>query len=283
MTAREAYRHLKQSLAYLGQQEAEAEAREALCEICGIEVRELLLNPGKAVCEEQSRALERLIARRSLGEPLAYVLGSRAFYGLRFSVTADVLIPRQETELLVERCICLVRREKIESVLDLCTGSGCIAVCLANHTDANVCASDLSPAALKVARENAENLGAQVRFLQSDLLQNVPGRFGLIVSNPPYLSDAEYASIPAAVREREPALALRGGADGLYFYRRIAKQAPHSLLPGGYLALEIGFEQAEAVGGLLRAEGFGKIEVFADYAGLNRMVFAKLDRKLGAE
>ena len=281
MTAREVYRHLKASFASMGEREAEAEVREMLHCVCGLSVHELLLFPDREIPASQEERLRMLAARRTCGEPLAYLLGEREFYGLRFFVTEDVLIPRQETELLVERCIQLIQKENRRTALDLCTGSGCIAVCLSRHTSAAIFAADISPAALSVAGKNAETLGAPVRFFESDLLQNVEGSYDLIVSNPPYLSEAEYARIHPAVRDKEPGLALLGGADGLLFYRRIAKEAPGHLNPGGRLALEIGYEQAGAVCALLRAQGFDRIEVEKDYAGLDRMVFAMWNKAGG--
>lgn len=282
MTAREAYRYLKASFAPLGEREAEAEAREVLFSVCGLSASELLLFPEKPILAAQEQTLKALCVRRTCGEPLAYLLGEREFYGLRFSVSEDVLIPRQETELLVERCTEIIQKENLKTALDLCTGSGCIAVCLSRHTSAAISASDISPEALSVARKNAETLGASVRFFESDLLKNVEGSYDLIVSNPPYISKEEYACIEPAVREKEPALALLGGADGLLFYRRIAEDAPSHLNPGGHLALEIGYEQAKAVCALLRAQGFDKIEVLKDYAGLERMVFAIWNKAMGA-
>ena len=275
MNRRQAYRQLKQALAHLGPGEAEAEAREALEVLCSVSVQDLLLAPGEELDEERVLALQELACRRKAGEPLAYLLGSRAFYGMRFVVSQAVLIPRQETELLAERCIEIIQRKNLKTVLDLCTGSGCIAICLAKHTAAAISASDISRDALAIAQGNAEKLGADVHFFASDLLEKAQGPYDLIVSNPPYISDAEYAAIDAGVREQEPALALRGGADGLTFYRRIAQQAPKYLTKGGQLALEIGYEQGEAVCRLLAEQGFDRIELAKDYAGLDRMVFAE--------
>ena len=275
MNRQQAYRQLKQALAHLGPGEAEAEAREALEVLCSVSMQDLLLAPGEELDEEQVLALQELACRRKAGEPLAYLLGSRAFYGMRFAVSQAVLIPRQETDLLAERCVEIIQRKNLKTVLDLCTGSGCIAICLAKHTAAAVSASDISRDALAIAQGNAEKLGADVHFFASDLLEKAQGPYDLIVSNPPYISDAEYAAIDAGVREQEPALALRGGADGLTFYRRIAQQAPKYLAEGGQLALEIGYEQGEAVCRLLAEQGFDRIELVKDYAGLDRMVFAE--------
>ncbi len=275
MNRQQAYRQLKQALAHLGPGEAEAEAREALEVLCSVSMQDLLLAPGEELDEEQVLALQELACRRKAGEPLAYLLGSRAFYGMRFAVSQAVLIPRQETELLAERCVEIIQRKNLKTVLDLCTGNGCIAICLAKHTAAAVSASDISRDALAIAQGNAEKLGADVHFFASDLLEKAQGPYDLIVSNPPYISDAEYAAIDAGVREQEPALALRGGADGLTFYRRIAQQAPKYLAEGGQLALEIGYEQGEAVCRLLAEQGFDRIELAKDYAGLDRMVFAE--------
>lgn len=275
MNRQQAYRQLKQALAHLGPGEAEAEAREALEVLRSVSMQDLLLAPGEELDEEQVLALQELACRRKAGAPLAYLLGSRAFYGMRFAVSQAVLIPRQETELLAERCIEIIQRKNLKTALDLCTGSGCIAICLAKHTAAAVSASDISRDALAIAQGNAEKLGADVHFFASDLLEKAQGPYDLIVSNPPYISDAEYAAIDAGVREQEPALALRGGADGLTFYRRIAQQVPKYLAEGGQLALEIGYEQGEAVCRLLAEQGFDRIELAKDYAGLDRMVFAE--------
>lgn len=214
-----------------------------------------------------------LILQRANRVPLQWLTGHQSFCGLDFRVTPDVLIPRPETALLAERSIALGRSQPDFSLLDLCCGSGCIAVtCALALPGARVTACDDSRPALEVAEDNARRLGASVSFRQGDLLNAVPDqRFHLIASNPPYIPSGDCPELQPEVR-REPLLALDGGADGLDFYRRIAREAPAHLYKGGALLLEVGMGQAEAVTRLLRAGGFEDISVTDDLAGIPRMV-----------
>ncbi|MDE7300163.1 MAG: peptide chain release factor N(5)-glutamine methyltransferase, partial [Lachnospiraceae bacterium] len=206
--------------------------------------------------------------------PLQYLTGSQEFMGMEFQVTRDVLIPRQDTERLVEevlRC-CSGKR-----VLDVCTGSGCIIISLAKLAKLKEAAGcDLSEKALAVAGANAGKLGAQVRFFQSDMFSCVDGRYDIIVSNPPYIRSEDIDGLMPEVRCHEPRMALDGGEDGLSFYRLIAGQAGQFLVPDGRLYLEIGCDQAEAVSELLRQRGFRELMVVKDYAGLDRVVTGTL-------
>lgn len=225
-------------------------------------------------------AYRALVKRRSEGEPVAHLLGRREFWSRNFVVTPDVLVPRPETELLVERALAVVDaeggRDRALRVLDLGTGSGALAVTLANELpQADVTAVDVSLAALAVARRNADALGVapRVRFVESDWTAALAAdeRFDLVVSNPPYVPSGELPTLSAEVR-RDPALALDGGVDGLVAYRRIAADAARLLAPGGTLLCEVGAGQAAEVAALFAAAGLAAIACFADLAGIERVV-----------
>jgi release factor glutamine methyltransferase len=240
-----------------------------------------------------------LIDRRRRGEPIQYITGEAEFYGLLFRVTPDVLIPRPETEHLVEQAIALARpgcpihaqpyrawvgkRERPQStscrILDIGTGSGAIAIALAhNLPNAQITATDVSAAALAIACENAERnqVSSRIRFLQGDLLAPVAGEFfDLIVSNPPYVSNSDRNTLAIEVRDHEPALALFAGNDGLDIYRRLIPAAFKSLVPGGCLLLEIGFGQEPAIRGLLTSAGFQNIDFHPDLQSIPRVAVAQ--------
>ncbi|MBV8049110.1 MAG: peptide chain release factor N(5)-glutamine methyltransferase [Paludibacterium sp.] len=217
-----------------------------------------------------------LAERRVAGEPLAYLLGMREFYGRPFAVTPDVLIPRPETEHLVEAALARVGHQPAE-VLDLGCGSGAIAVTLALEAPSwRVSAVDVSAAALTVARGNAERLGARVDFLQGSWFAPLPpgGCFQLIVSNPPYIAASDHHLDEGDVRF-EPRLALTDGGDGLACLREIAAGAPARLAPGGWLMVEHGYDQGEAMRALLAAQGFVEVETLPDLAGLDRVTLGR--------
>lgn len=228
--------------------------------------------------EAQEAAFEALLCRRMTREPLQYILGEQSFCGRLFQVDERVLIPRPETELLAERAAEALRRFPAPArALDLCCGSGCLGITLALEVPgAQVMLADLSPAALEVSRRNADRLHADVTLHQGDLWAAVQAeKFHLIVSNPPYIPDAECLTLQEEVRQ-EPSMALKGGADGLDFYRRIAQGLKRHLLPGGRLLLEVGDGQAAAVQALLKAEGADSC-CHRDYQQKLRMVEAWLD------
>ena len=221
--------------------------------------------------------MSALVGRRSAGEPMAYLLGVREFYGRDFAVTPDVLIPRPETELLVD-----IAKEKVgvggtAHILDLGTGSGCIALTLALELpQAQVAAADVSSAALAVARDNAARLGARVEFLESDWFAALPAQaFDLIVANPPYVA-ADDPHLSQGDLRFEPQGALTDHADGLAALRHIITQAPAWLSPQGWLFCEHGYDQADAVKGLLQAAGFTNIEQHRDLAGIIRCSGARI-------
>jgi release factor glutamine methyltransferase len=243
----------------------------------------LLAHADEELPDEQAIRFLALIERRYAGEPIQYITGETEFYGLPFRVTPDVLIPRPETEHLVEKVIDLASRIEQPRIVDVGTGSGAIAVALAKHlTDAFIVATDLSQAALEVAELNAgqNEVWERIRFLHGDLLAPVAGqRFDLIVSNPPYVSTADRATLSVEVREHEPALALFAGDDGLEVYRRLIPAAFAMLVPGGYLALEIGCGQSPAITELLTTSGFVQIEFVPDLQGIPRVACAQRPQK----
>lgn len=261
--------------------DAALDARLLLEHVCATDVQTLLAEPEREVSEEEERTFLSLIARRAAHEPLAYIVGEQEFMGLPFVVTPDVLIPEQDTEILVEEA--MRQMEDNSRILDLCTGSGCILLSLLHYS--NGCTgvgTDLSEAALAVAGRNAEALGlaGQCTWLSGDLFsalegaEGIPQRYDLIVSNPPYIPAAVIETLAEEVQGHEPRMALDGGADGLDFYRRIIGEAQRHLVIGGRVMLEIGYDQGERVPALLREAGFIEVEVYRDYGGNDRVVSA---------
>ncbi|WP_141592009.1 peptide chain release factor N(5)-glutamine methyltransferase [Myxococcus sp. AB056] len=237
----------------------------------------LYVDLDRPLSKEELGAYRALIERRMAGEPTQYLTGVREFYNRPFKVDARVLIPRPETELLVEAALRMLPKDAPGRALDVCTGSGCIAISLAaERPQATVIATDLSPDACALARENAQALGVadRVTVLQGDLFTPVPAgeRFQVVVSNPPYIASGEIPGLSAEVR-REPKLALDGGPDGLVAVRRVVTGARQWLEPGGLLALEIGEDQGPAVLELLRAAGYADARVEKDLERRERMAF----------
>lgn len=246
-----------------------AEARLLLCHVLGCSTAWIEAHRDDALGEAEGERFAGLASRRAAGEPVAYLVGTREFYGRDFAVSPAVLIPRPETELLID----LVKAGPVPSrVLDLGTGSGCLAITLALELPrTELTAIDRSPDALVVARGNAECLGARVRFLEGDWFDAVAGeRFDVIVSNPPYVAEADPHLREGDLRF-EPAMALRCGTDGLDAIRRIVAQAPSHLIAGGRLLFEHGYDQAEAAASLLAAAGFSDPEAHRDLAGIVRV------------
>ena len=226
--------------------------------------------------EDELAACRELVRRRGLREPVAYVIGSWGFRGLDLAVDARVLVPRPETELLVDRCLELLEGVERPRVVDVGTGSGAIALSLkSERPDAEVVACDISQDALDVAAANAERLGLDVELHLSDLLAQVPGDdFRLVVSNPPYVSEREMADLEPEVAEYEPRLATVAGADGLEVYRLLLPEAAGRLVDGGNLALECGSGQAPPLVAELAAAGYGPAGIDPDLAGIERVVWA---------
>ena len=272
MNYRKLYETGKDRLEKAGIQEAALDARLLLEEVCGTDRNTLLVHGDRAVTEEEETQFRIFIERRSTHEPLQQITGWQEFMGLRFSVTEDVLVPRQDTETLVEEVMRYLR-DGME-ILDVCTGSGCILLSLLRYS--NGCRGvgcDISEKALAVAGQNAKELGISAQFIQSDLFESIEGRFEYIVSNPPYIRKDMIPTLMEEVRDHEPLIALDGGEDGLDFYRKITREAAEHLYSGGMLFFEIGYDQGKAVKLLMEEEGYEEVTVSQDLAGLDRVVY----------
>ncbi|MEJ5252177.1 MAG: peptide chain release factor N(5)-glutamine methyltransferase [Chthonomonadetes bacterium] len=248
------------------------DAELLLADLLGVGRAHLYAHPEQELDTDVLREFLRRLERRAKREPLAYILGRAEFYGLEFTVTPDVLVPRPETEVLVEAILARAP----QTVADIGTGSGCIAVAVAvNLPRAQVWATDISEGALRIARENARrhHVADRVHFLQGDLLQPLAGlRLDVVASNPPYVAESERLSLQPEVRDWEPPQALFTGADPLQFHRRLAAEAHFHLREGGWLMVEVGMGQAEAVASLLEEAGYRQVRIQNDLAGIGRVV-----------
>lgn len=275
---RQLYLNGLNTLERAGIAEAKLDARLLLEYVCGTDHSTLLAHPELEIDEDKQARYLSFIERRAKREPVAYILGTWDFMGLSFKVNSDVLIPEQDSETLVEEALRYC--EDGMRVLDLCTGSGCIALSILNYTnDTKAVCTDISDKALVVARDNAKNLNLdeRVSFIETDLFPDKEQgeKFDIIVSNPPYIASDVIETLAVEVKDYEPRLALDGDSDGLKFYRRIVDNAPEYLYSSGYLIMEIGYDQAEAVKGLLTEHGrYHDIEVIKDYEGNDRVVRA---------
>jgi release factor glutamine methyltransferase len=253
------------------------DAEYLLAHVLGVPRMELYLDHDRALEPAEVDRLRELVRRRGKREPLAYVLGSWSFYGLELHCDARALVPRPETEILVESCLALLQGTEAPSVVDVGTGTGAIALALAARlSGASVTAIDLSPEALALAGENAalNGLDGRVELLQGDLLEPVANRrFDLVVSNPPYVGDG--ATVDAEVSGYEPALAVFAGDEGRAIHERLAREARGVLRPGGHLAVEVAEGQAPWLAGSLRAIGYEAVELTRDLRGVERVVTAR--------
>lgn len=256
---------------------AEYEAREIVLSACEMSMTDLMLNRGKEISAEQANKAYEMACRRKDGEPLQYIVGTAGFMGMEFEVNPYTLIPRQDTETLVEALI--ERIGEGAEILDIGTGTGCIGISLAKYVKgARVTLLDISEGALETAKCNAERNGVKVRTIQADILSEIPeGKYDLIVSNPPYIESDVIKGLQREVKDFEPVSALDGGKDGLTFYRRITQIAVNMLNEEGILAYEIGFDQGQSVPELMGAD-FEGIEVIKDYCGNDRAVIGRLKK-----
>lgn len=276
MTYRECYEQGCRTLQAAGIEETALDARLLLEAVCGTDRNDLLVHGEQPVAPEAEEKYLNWIRQRAEHIPLQQLTGEQDFMGLTFAVNEHVLIPRQDTEILVEE----VLKELHDGmrVLDMCTGSGCILLSLLHYSnDCEGLGVDLSAEALEVAGRNVLKVltpekAEHAHFLQSDLFEKVEGKFEIIVSNPPYIASAEVEKLMPEVRDHEPRMALDGTEDGLYFYRRIIEEAGKHLVSSGMLFFEIGYDQGQAVSELMRTEGYCDVQVVQDYAGLDRVV-----------
>ena len=251
--------------------DAKIDALYMLQMACKIDRNFYYLHEEDELTAEQQSEYESTVHKRAEHVPLQYIIGEQEFMGLKFKVNSNVLIPRQDTETLVEEALRIAKPGM--RVLDLCTGSGCIIISLAkNVADISCTGSDISKQALLVAKENAKANEVEVEWERSDLFENISGTFDLIVSNPPYIPTGEIPGLMPEVRDFEPVDALDGKEDGLYFYRIITEKSPEYLTSDGYLYFEIGYDQGEAVSAMMRQCGYTQVEVIKDLAGNVRVV-----------
>lgn len=260
--------------------EPRREARLALSAATGLGLAAIIASPDRPLGEAASRYAD-IIARRARHEPLSRILGKRSFFGLDLALSSETLDPRPETEHLVEAALDLLANTEAPHVLDLGTGTGAIILALASaRTDLTALGVDIAADAVATARANASDLGvaARLRFVAGDLYAALDGsmHFDLIVSNPPYIPTADLAGLMPEVRLFDPARALDGGNDGLDFYRRIIAGAARHLRAEGSIALEIGAGQSDAVRSILVQNGFIEVDILPDYAGIERVLTAKI-------
>lgn len=301
MTVREAYEQGTKSLVQSKIEEAKLDAWYLLEFVTGMSRAVYFADADREMTAEWEALYLELIQKRSERIPLQHLTGVQEFMGLEFQVNEHVLIPRQDTEVLVETALDFLKRrgEMDVEILDLCTGSGCILLSILFHTRQERCkgkvsgvGADISPEALAVARENGVQLGIDAAWKQGDLFEALgtaeedeaeTHRFDLIVSNPPYIRSDVIESLQPEVRDHDPYLALDGKEDGLFFYRRIIEESPSYLKDGGWLMFEIGSDQGSSVSGLMQKAGFQSVSVKKDLAGLDRVVSGMYDKCEGFE
>jgi release factor glutamine methyltransferase len=281
MIARKILEDAAQELEHFGIPSARLDAEVLLAFCLQCDRIEFLKNPDLPVSDEQFAGFRQLMERRRRWEPVAYLTGRKAFWSFILEVNPNVLIPRPDTEIIVEETLLLCKKMNRSSlkILDVGTGSGAIVIALASELpDAAFVATDITQAALKTAQKNAARLGFEKRisFRKGDLFEPVRGHFDIIVSNPPYIAQKEYDNLPAGVKDYEPPEALLAGPSGLDFHEKIIQQAPGFLQKNGWLLLEIGAKQEDDVRGLLAGtEQYDRVATRLDYAGLPRVIKAR--------
>lgn len=287
MTIEEMLNKGKRMLKEAGIQEADLDAWYLLEFVTGVSRAMYFAMPDQNVSKEEQEQYEAYIEKRSSHIPLQHLTGEQQFMGLDFQVTQDVLIPRQDTEILVEEAISMIQGP--QKILDVCTGSGCILLSILHYVKKEKKISltgmgiDISEKALAIAEKNAKNLGIDASFMQSDLFENVTGKWNMIVSNPPYIRTEVIHTLQDEVKLHDPWIALDGKEDGLYFYKKIIEEAGEYLEKDGTLLFEIGHDQAEDVMGLLKEAGYSNVRAKKDLAGLDRVVIGVYDRKVSAK
>ena len=263
--------------------EADSDIRLLAMDVAGCTYSTLILRMAEEVTEKQAQRLHAYVTERMTHKPCQYILGTQEFMGYEFATAEEVLIPRPETELLVEEACRIAENWKDtpdgrkRRVLDLCCGSGCIGISFSKlrHGRDLVELADISDAAIALTKKNRERLQADCAVIQTDLFMQIEGKYDMIVSNPPYIRTDEIPKLMAEVRDFEPHLALDGKADGLYFYDKIIREAREYLYEDGYILFEIGQDQLDAVRGLLVENRYTDIKGIKDYAGLDRIVTAR--------
>ena len=257
---------LKEATEYIPKEDAAALA----CGVFECDRGALILKMGNEISDDVAEKYRGFIEKAKDGAPIAYILGKREFYSLDFIVTPDVLIPRPDTEILVDEIIPFAKGKR---VLDICSGSGCIGIAISKNAPCSLTMIDISEKAIEVAKENCRINGVSAEFINADILKDeICGEFDIIVSNPPYIESETVKLLDRNVRDFEPHLALDGGTDGLMFYPVICEKAKRALKKGGVLAFEIGYNQGEAVSEIMEKSGFKNVKVIKDLAENDRVV-----------
>ena len=277
---------LSKSIQYLKKynvENARLDAEYIFAYVLGVKRVSLILNFDEEISEENKNLIRQYIVRRGkYREPLQYIVKEWEFYGYPIKVDERVLIPRQDTEILVEQCIYLMKERENPKILDIGTGSGAISIALAKELpESEVLGLDISDDALKMAVVNRElNNVSNLKFLKSDVFQHVKEKnYDLIVSNPPYIPVEEYDELMPEVKKYEPRMALTDGGDGYYFYKKISEESGNYLKNGGYLAFEVGYNQGETVSQLMEKNGFQIVGRIADYGGIERVIIGRKEEK----
>lgn len=282
MTYQEAYQKAVRILGEAGISEPESDAWILLEYVSGMTRTKYYVDGFEKMKDEEAEAFFDLIKKRTSRIPVQHLTGVQEFMGYEFEVNEHVLVPRQDTEILVEEAekrIRMMKKNRQIRVLDMCTGSGCIPISLKlRNPGIFIQAADISKDALKVAERNDARWKTKIEFLQTDMFEKVKGRFDLITSNPPYIPTKVIEELDAEVRLHDPYEALDGKEDGLYFYRILAKESPEYLEDGGYLVMEIGYDQSRDVEALLKEQGFEQVSTQKDLAGLDRVVTGVYNR-----
>ena len=277
MTAQEWLRKASASLESAGIADAESDAWLMFSHVTGMSRMEYTLDRDKCLSDEEICSLAKMLERRNQHIPVQQITGEAWFMGYPFFVNENVLIPRMDTEVLVEAVLTRLPAVPVTEngkrrVLDMCTGSGCILLSLLKEEKGLLgTGADISEKALLVARENAHRLECEAQFIFSDLWENIEDTYEIIVSNPPYIVRNVISTLDTEVKDHEPVLALDGGEDGLDFYRKIVADTHRHLVPGGLLAFEIGYDQGQALTALFKNAGYRNIEILKDLAGLDRV------------
>ena len=277
MTAQEWLRKASASLESAGIADAESDAWLMFSHVTGMSRMEYTLDRDKCLSDEEICSLAKMLEKRNQHIPVQQITGEAWFMGYPFFVNENVLIPRMDTEVLVEAVLTRLPAVPVTEngkrrVLDMCTGSGCILLSLLKEEKGLLgTGADISEKALLVARENAHRLECEAQFIFSDLWENIEDTYEIIVSNPPYIVRNVISTLDTEAKDHEPVLALDGGEDGLDFYRKIVADTHRHLVPGGLLAFEIGYDQGQALTALLKKAGYRNIEILKDLAGLDRV------------
>ena len=249
-----------------------------LMNVTGFSKTQLYLNTDYTLKTEEYEKFKKFFNRRLKNEPIAYIIEKCEFMGMNFLLNNHTLIPRPDTEILVEKAIEIINKNNFNNALDIGTGSGAIAISLAKYCNINVTALDINDKAIEMAKKNANiNKVKNIEFIQSDIFEKINNKYDIIVSNPPYIKTQDIKTLEKNVKNYEPILALDGGKSGLIFYEKITNNAIKYLNKNGYLMLEIGYDQAEDVKNIMENNNFYNTTVLKDLSGLDRVVFANIE------